>query len=275
MDDAAEQVQHLIGLIQETRSLYFQLATAIADDTAPEVVYAARAVHEMRGALAKKEVGLETYAAAHRNGRRERVMADLKKAWDAGRQSGIAEGIRRANLREQARSIGFPRLALVRTLPWLNKGLTATSPDTRPAGQSRRRTSPQPPRSHARTSGTSSTTSSPAPAAHPASTSGECPNISSPARTPTSPARSAADIATCDPAGSASACAAASAAPSSAPSRHDPMPHCTCSGPARPAIAARLTICAGFAIVARNATARGSPSSASWRSAATTGDVLG
>lgn len=114
MDDVAEQVQQILGLIQNTRSLLMQLYTAIAEGTAAEVIYAARVLHEARGALAKKEIDLEAFAAAHRHGRREKVTADLKSAYSAG----ITEGIRRAHGRtlEQAEDGQYPPLRLVRAV---------------------------------------------------------------------------------------------------------------------------------------------------------------
>ena len=113
MDDVARQVQYLIGLVQNTRSLTLRLSAAIAAGTAPEIVYAAKALHENRMTLAKTEVDIETLAAAHRAGRKARVTADLNQAW----RDGVAEGMRRAHAREHARSKPFQVLRLVRTMP--------------------------------------------------------------------------------------------------------------------------------------------------------------
>jgi len=110
VDDAAkvaEQLQRLTVLVQDARSLYFGLSTALVQDGPAEVVYAAKAVHEMCAALAKVEWDVETLAAAHREGYRKRVMADLKKAWDAG----FAEAMRRAHA--EARSTPLRALRAV------------------------------------------------------------------------------------------------------------------------------------------------------------------
>jgi hypothetical protein len=115
MDDAAERVQYLIGLVQNTRSLVLQLSADLADGTTAEVVYAARALHETRLALAKTEVEAETLAAAHRAGRREKVLADLRKAWDAGKAEG-SRAHRRDHPRDYARSMPFRALRAV-TMP--------------------------------------------------------------------------------------------------------------------------------------------------------------
>ena len=119
MDDVAEQVQQLIAVVTNTRSLYFALAVALAKGTASEVIYAARACHEIRGVLAKLEFDLAAFEAARRLGLRHKVMSDLRRAWDGGYAAGIAEGTRRAHFRaiDQAEDEKYPPLRLVRALP--------------------------------------------------------------------------------------------------------------------------------------------------------------